>query len=265
MFSSRPPRYRRIRNLLLVSGLLVIGLIAVSMVIREVDPIEIIATLLFAPIYLGLVLYGGWVGLALGVGASIAYVGMRMPAVEYVGVAPLAGLLASRTIGYLAFGGLGGWAAARVLTSLNKLELVDDVDDATGLGNHRSLLDRLKREQSRVRRYGTDFTVVFLEFTLDEHEGRARKRHRNQLRNLGLVIDSSARESDHPAHIALGEHHVIAIVLPQTGLLGGEVVLRNLTGLIREQFDVPVSGKAFADDDPTLDEYVNELVEVQAP
>lgn len=264
MFPSRPRRYRRIRNLLLVAGLLVIGLIAGSMVVREVDPIEIIATLLFAPIYLSLVLFGGWVGLALGVGASVAYVIMRMPALDYVGVAPLAGLLVSRTIGYLAFGGLGGWAAARVLISLNKLELVDDVDDATGLGNHRSFSDRLKRERSRVRRYGTDFTVVFIEFTLDEKEGRARKRYRNELRNLGLVIANSARESDHPAHIVLDDHHVIAIILPQTGLLGGEVVLRNLTGLIREQFDVPVFGRVFADDDPGLDEFVNELVEAPA-
>lgn len=53
-----------------------------------------------------------------------------------------------------------------------------------------------------------------------------------------------------------------AIVLPLTGLLGGEVELRILTTSIGEHFDVPVSGKAFADDDPGLDEYVNELVEI---
>lgn len=264
--SSTPRRnYRRVQNLLLAAGLVVIALIATTMVMRGVDRVEVIATLLFAPTYLALLYFGTSGGLLAGVTAGAAYVLLRYPALDLVGPGPLIGLIAGRVVGYVVFGGVGGWAASRVIASLEKLELVDDVDDATGLGNARSLLDRVSLERSRASRYGSDFTVATAEFSRLPSRKERDRQSRGQLRNLGLTVAASVRESDHAVHVGTGDSHLIAIVLPQTGVLGANVVVRTLTEHIRQQFNTPVSSQVYAANDPNLDQLLSRFLPASEP
>ena len=49
------------------------------------------------------------------------------------------GLIAARAIGYLAFGGIGGWAMSRMAASISDLESGDRIDHLTGLANREAL------------------------------------------------------------------------------------------------------------------------------
>jgi len=129
--------YAATRRLVLSVGLGVLGLVALVMYVRRVDTVEVLAVLLFIPVFLAFVAWDVAGGLIAGVLASAAYAALRIPVVEAIGSGRFASLVAGRAVGYLAFGALGGWADRQLEGSLEKLDLYDQVDDATGLYNAR--------------------------------------------------------------------------------------------------------------------------------
>lgn len=208
----------------MAAGLAIIGLVVGSMGLRGVDPVEIVATAAFAPIFvaaLGFGLKGGTVTAGLAAGG---YLLLRRSAIGLVGWAPLSGLLTTRLIGFITFGVVGGWAADVVKTSLNRLVLFDELDDATGLGNARSFLSAIERERRRSARYAGVFSVVHASFV--EPPGTARAKAQS-LRSLGMRLSEAARESDHLVHFADSQHHLL-LVLPETEAEGATVVATNL-------------------------------------
>src|SRR5689334_4673217 len=127
--------YATTRRLVLAAGLAVLLLIAGVMYVRRVDTVEVVAVLLFIPVFLAFSFWHVLGGVVAGAGALALYAFLRSPAIDAVGGGRFTGILIGRGLGYLAFGLLGGWASQQLERSLEKLDVYDQVDDDTGLLN----------------------------------------------------------------------------------------------------------------------------------
>lgn len=218
----------RARGILLATGVALVGLIALTAFYRGVDRVEVVATLMYAPVLAGMLSFGLSGGLLLGLAAAGVYIGLRLPAIDLVGLTPIAGTVISRVIGYLAFGTLGGWAASQIRVALDRYELIDEVDQDSGLGNRTSIVSALDRESNRARRYASPFSVVTTTFDDVGTDRRARAK----LRELGAKVAMSVRAADHAAHVRTENGHQIIVVLPETTVDGAKTVEQNLGMLV---------------------------------
>lgn len=222
--------YARARLLLLGVGLAVLLVIAVIMLVRSVQTVEVIGVLLFIPIFVAFVFWRLPGGVIAGAAAAGAYIALRYPAIQTLGWDPLSGLLATRTVAYLLFGILGGWANRQLEASLTKLELYDQIDDATGLFNARFFLQDSDLEMSRSRRYQTIFSVAVVDLAASSLEPLSRRQRTGILRELGRRLKDSIRTVDRAVHGHDGKRHRLLLVLPETGKEGAQVFVDRLAG-----------------------------------
>jgi hypothetical protein len=220
--------YQRARAVLLFAGLGLIGIVALVALWRGVDPVEVSGTLLFIPIFVGFLLFGIRGGLTLAAVSSLGYLALRMPAISLVGFDAMAGQITARVLGYLGFAAGGGWALDQIRQTLERLELRDDTDDETGLGNARSVLEAVDLERARADRYLKVFSVVAADFVVPDWADLSLRKQRTILRDLGSKLQAAVRASDHVAHTRRGDHHIIGLVLPETSAEGARIVTDNL-------------------------------------
>lgn len=216
------------RRLLLAAGLAVLALVAAVMYARRVDGVEVAATLLFMPIFVAAVLWRIPGGLAAGAAAAMAYGALRYPAIQAVGADRFVGLIVARTVGYLIFGTLAGWSLRTVDTSLDKLELYDQIDDETRLYNARFLVQETGLEMSRSARYHTLFSVVVLDLDAAVLEPLSRRKRKGALRDVGRLLEDAVRTVDRAAHAFDGVRHRFAVVLPETDTGGAAILAARL-------------------------------------
>lgn len=219
--------YAKARRLLLGAGLLVLGVVVLVMYVRRVDTVEVVATLLFVPIFLAFVFRGVWGGVVGAAVAIAAYVALRSPAIDAIGLDEFAGLITSRSAAYLIFGVVGGWSTQVLEGSLDKLELYDEIDDETGLYNARHLLHQIDLESARARRYQTLYSLVLLDLSAAPFGALRPRERRALLRDLGRLLGEGVRNVDHVVHVRDGEVHRFAVVLPETAQEGAEVFRRR--------------------------------------
>ncbi|MFL6204665.1 MAG: hypothetical protein ACJ739_04885 [Acidimicrobiales bacterium] len=234
-FSDRLSRlgYVKTRRLLVLAGVLVMGVVALTMYARRVDTVEVVATLLFLPIFLAFVYRGVIGGVIAALAATGIYIALRSPAIDAIGADQFTGLIASRAAAYLIFGAVGGWAMQVLEGSLEKLELYDEIDDDTGLYNARHLIQQTDLEMARARRYQTLFSTVSLDFAAAPlHALRARQR-RSLLRDLGRQLREGARNVDHVIHAHDGTTHHVVAILPETAGEGAEVFRARFEDRVR--------------------------------
>lgn len=226
--------YQRARRLILAAGLIVLLLVAVLMYVRRVDQVEVAGTLLFIPIFLAFVYGGIRGGLIAGVLAGLAYAALRYPAADLVGFGRFTGLTLSRALAYIAFGAIGGIANAQLGASLTKLDLFDQIDDATGLFNARFFVDNTGLEMERADRYQTIFCVVVVDVPGEVMAGVNRRNQSRVIKELGRTIKDSIRTVDRGVHAVDGERHRFATILPETGSEGGRVFAGRLAERMSE-------------------------------
>jgi GGDEF domain-containing protein len=222
------------RRLLLAGGLLVLLVTAGVMYARRVDTVEVVAVLLFIPVFLAFTYWrivGGLVG---GVLASLVYLFLRLDAIDQVGLNVFRGHLLSRTIAYLSFGLLGGWAASQVEDSLSKLDLYDQIDDATGLFNARFLVQDIDLERARSTRYQTLFSLVLVDVPGDAFAAMSRRQRAAALKGLGKILRESVRTVDRVVHSFDGTRHRLAVVLPETGREGAAIFATRLVDWVTD-------------------------------
>lgn len=213
-----------LRALIAAVGVAFLLLLAGVLWVRRVDPVEVGATLLFVPLFLAIVAFrlpGGLIG---GLGASLAYAFMRLPAMQVLGTEDFALLIAGRSGAYLLFGTLGGWAVGRLQRSLTKLDLYDQIDDDTGLFNARFLVDGLELERQRAERYRTLFSVVVLDVPADSIDAMPARQRRRLLRATGQAVKGSIRAVDRAVHLRHGQRHRFVLLLPETPAEGAAVL-----------------------------------------
>ncbi len=226
--------YTRARRLLTLVGLAILAVLTVLLLVRSVDETEVIATILFVPIFLALMYFGILGGVIGAVIAGGIYVAMRADVIDAVGWGEFSSLIATRWISYLLFGVVGGWASATLEQSLDKLDLYDQIDDMTGAYNARFLLQDLDLEQARCSRYQTVFSVSFVDFPSTAFRDLSARRRRHALRELGGRLQSSVRTVDRVAHGNDGRDHHIAVVLPETSNQGADIFHARLVESIQE-------------------------------
>lgn len=240
-----PPRmsYSFVRRFLLVVGLIGLALIAGLGYARGVDRVEVTATILFIPVFVSLFLWGVKGGVVAGALAAVAYATLRYPAIEVVGLNRFVGLILSRTVSYMAFGAIGGWAATQLESSLDKLELYDQVDDTTKLNNARFFLENTDMEMSRSKRYQTIFSVATVEVPRAALTTLSGRQERSVLRDLGGMIATSIRTVDRGVHARDEQRHRFAVILPETGSEGARTFAQRLATRLGEQLrrrNVPI-------------------------
>jgi len=254
--------YTVVRRFLLAAGLIGLALIAGLGYARGVDRLEVTATILFIPVFVALCLWGIKGGVAAGILAAVAYATLRYPAIQVVGFTRFVGLILSRTVAYLAFGAIGGWAASQLESSLDKLELYDQVDDETKLSNARFFLENTDMEMSRSRRYQTVFSVGTVEVPRSALEAISSRQKRSVLRDLGGLLEASVRNVDSAVHARDDLHHRFAVILPETGSEGARIFTQRLAHNLEEQLsrksvslkgDLAYSAMTFPDDESSFD------------
>lgn len=226
--------YNRARQLILVAGLVVLLIVAGLMFVRRVEPVEVVGTLLFIPIFLAFVFQGLRGGLIAAVVAALVYAALRYPAIDLVGFGRFASLILSRALAYLAFGAIGGIANSQLEASLTKLDLVDQVDDATGLFNARFFVDNTGLEMERAGRYQTLFAVVVVDVPTSALATANRRQRERVVRELGGVLKDSVRTVDRAVHAADATRHRFAAILPETARDGGRVFAGRLVAKMVE-------------------------------
>ena len=225
--------YVKARRLLVLVGVLVMGVVAVTMYARSVDTVEVVATLLFLPIFLAFVYRGVLGGVIAALVATGIYIALRSPAIDAIGAGEFTGLIVSRAAAYLIFGTVGGWAVQVLEGSLEKLELYDEIDDETGLYNARHLLQQTDLESARARRYQTLFSAVELDFPAAPLNALKARQRRAVLRDLGRQLREGARNVDHVIHAHDGTTHRLVAILPETAGEGAEVFRARFEDRVR--------------------------------
>jgi GGDEF domain-containing protein len=221
--------YAAARALATVVGVLILGLLMLLLYARHVETAELVAVLLFLPIFFALLRWDVAGGAIAAILATVIYTSLRWSAIEQVGLGLFADTLSSRALGFLAFGLVGGWANHQLRLSIDKLDLYDEIDDETGLYNARFLLHDTDLEQARSRRYDNVFAVSVVEVAGSSFASLTRKKRQKTLRELGDVLAASVRAVDRAAHVRDGGDHWFAVVLPETGPEGARIFTEKLT------------------------------------
>jgi hypothetical protein len=241
--------YGRARLMLGLVGLAILAVLVAVLLVRSVDTTEVVATLLFAPIFLLLLWFrlpGGLIGAAAATGV---YVVLRADAIDAVGWGEFSALIVTRAIAYFLFGAVGGWASGTLSMSLDKLDLYDQVDDLTGVNNARFLLTDIDLEKARSQRYQTVFSVSFLTIDAGPIGALPARKRKALLRQLGAKLDDGIRTMDRVAHGYDGSCHRIATILPETAGEGARVFQVRLEEQIRAFLAEHGAGGARVDGD----------------
>ncbi|MEA2448068.1 MAG: two-component system, cell cycle response regulator, partial [Actinomycetota bacterium] len=186
------------------------------------------ATLFFIVIFLAFMFYGLKGGVIAALLAIAGYIGLRYDDIQAVGAGTFTGLIASRAVAFLAFGAIGGWANEQLEGALEKLEIYDQIDDATGLFNARFFLQDTDLEKSRSERYQTIFSVAVCDIPVEAIENVDRRKRKTLLRDLGTMLKDSLRSVDRATHGRTSTRHRLAIVLPETGPEGAQIFADRL-------------------------------------
>lgn len=208
--------------------------IAGVMYLRDVETVEVLATLLFIPIFVAMVFWGLKGGLIAGLLAAFGYVMLRYPAIDAVGAGRFVGLIASRALGLIAFGAIGGTANEVLESSLQKLDLYDQIDDATGLFNARFFLQDTDLEVSRSKRYKTIFSVAVVSFPVKSLAGLRGRQRAAATKELGRLLGDSVRDVDRAVHGTDGVTHHLGVVMPETGPEGALIFTERLRDKVNE-------------------------------
>jgi GGDEF domain-containing protein len=220
--------YGKARLMLSLVGLAILAVLVAVLLVRSVDTTEVVATLLFAPIFLLLLWFGLPGGLIGAAAATGVYVVLRADAIDAVGWGEFSALIVTRAIAYFLFGAVGGWASGTLSMSLDKLDLYDQVDDLTGVNNARFLLTDIDLEKARSQRYQTVFSVSFLAIDAAAVSALPARKRKALLRQLGAKLEDGIRTMDRVAHGYDGSCHRIATILPETAGEGARVFQARL-------------------------------------
>ncbi|HEX7165678.1 MAG TPA: hypothetical protein VF230_01735, partial [Acidimicrobiales bacterium] len=193
--------------------------------------------LLFVPVFLAFIVWRLPGGALAGILAALAYSALRLDAIDAVGGDRFVGLIATRTLGYVAFGLLGGWAVQQLETSLEKLDAYDLIDDWTKLFNARFFLSETGLEMARARRYQSHFSVVVVDVPGSVVQGVPRRRRAALLGELGRAVQSAVRTVDRGVHAEVDGFHRLAVICPETGAEGAAIFTGRLATQIADFFD----------------------------
>lgn len=220
--------YLQARLLLLVLGVAVAVSQALLAWERGAAPTEVLAPILYIPVFTGAIFFylpGGLV--AAGI-SSVIYGTLLADVTARAGLGQFLVLLATRVSFYLLFGVVVALGTRYIEARLHKLEVYDQIDDETGLYNSAFFLQHTDLEASRADRYQTFFSVATLDVRREVLADLPSRRQRRVIKELASRIEESIRHVDRAVHADDGSRDRFLIVLPQTGGEGARIFAERL-------------------------------------
>jgi GGDEF domain-containing protein len=213
---------------LIVLAVAVLALLAVSQIARGVDPVEILATVLFLGIFAAVIYFELVGGLVAAAAATMAYGVARLPAVDVVGSPSVWRLITLRGASFFAFGVLGSYALKRFRGAIQVASFGHHLDHETGCASTRQIFHDLDIEIARAQRYGSSFSVVVLDIasaSLDTLKAQVRAQALSQ---LGTLLRSTARTTDRLGLVDARADRRIFAILAETPKSGAEAFAKRI-------------------------------------
>jgi len=195
---------------------------------RGAAPTEVMAPLLYIPVFVGAIFWFLPGGIVAAAAASGVYAILLADQSAVVGLSTFIGLLITRISIYFLFGVVVGLGVRYVESRLRKLEVYDQIDDSTGLYNSAFFLESIDLEMGRAARYRTLFSVAGLDVRVEAFDGLGRRRQRRLVRDLAVQLEDSIRTVDRAIHFNDTGRDRFLVILPETGVEGSRVFTDRL-------------------------------------
>jgi GGDEF domain-containing protein len=231
MSSSDKPKNQNNRfgsTSLLVLAIGVLALLAVTQIARGVDPVEILATVLFLGIFAAVVYFELVGGIVAATAATMAYGVTRLPAVDVVGSPSVWRLITLRGASFFAFGVLGSYALKRFRSALRVASYGHHLDHETGCASTRQIFHDLDIEIARAQRYGSTFSIVVLDIASASLASLKSPIRAQALTQLGTLLRSTARTTDRLGIADSRTDRRIFAILAETPKTGAESFAKRI-------------------------------------
>jgi GGDEF domain-containing protein len=259
---------------LIVLAVGVLALLAVSQIARGVDPVEILATVLFLGIFAAVVYFELVGGIVAAAAATMAYGVARLPAVDVVGSPSVWRLITLRGASFFAFGVLGSYALKRFRGALRVASYGHHLDHETGCASTRQIFHDLDIEIARSQRYGSSFSIVVLDIASTSLTSLKSHVRAQALTQLGTLLRSTARTTDRLGIVDTRTDRRIFAILAETPKSGAESFAKRMGDRVADLWlgkgvalsPVPAQAFSFAEQPNEVRRLRNELaVELGEP
>jgi GGDEF domain-containing protein len=252
---------------LIVLAFGVLALLAVSQIARGVDPVEILATVLFLGIFAAVVYFELVGGIVAATAATLAYGVARLPAVDVVGSPSVWRLITLRGASFFAFGVLGSYALKRFRGALRVASYGHHLDHETGCASTRQIFHDLDIEIARSQRYGSSFSVVVLDIASASLAALKSPVRAQALTQLGTLLRSTARTTDRLGIVDTRIDRRIFAILAETPKSGAESFAKRMGDRVADLWlgkgvalsPVPAQAFSFAEQPNEVRRLRNEL------
>lgn len=225
--------YARFERLAMGVGVVAIVGNATISLVTHVDPVELVAQLLFLAVVLAAVRWGSKGGAFAAYGAVTLYVAMRLLTVPpAMTTLDLLGPLTARATAYLAVGILGGEVCNRIRIVLAKAKDARAIDESSSAYTPQFLSRRIVESAGRFERYGEDFSLVII---CVDSRGTDPSRKPDLVRAVVDQIRSGLRLVDEVGRLPEDDY---GLLLPHTGGAGAHVVAERLRADLKERLSI---------------------------
>lgn len=215
-----------VHDRVLVVGMgVVLGLLALFQFLNNVDTAEVVATVLLFGILVAIGFFDVIGGAVAGVVATVIYSLLRLPVVDVLGSASLFRSIIGHAAVFVGFGVLGGYSHRIVREALSNSGGNEILDSRTDCLSARSIVRTLDVELARTARYQREFSVITIDLGSDVFGGMVANQHSGVMRELGDLLQTTIRATDHASIVAMPDRERILLVLPETSLSGAEIFL----------------------------------------
>ncbi len=238
---------------------------------RGAPPTEVLAPVLYIPVFAGAILAGLTGGLAAAAFSSLVYFLVLVDQSASIGLRLFVGLLVSRVVTFVFYGLVVAAGSRFIERRLRKLEIYDHIDDETELYNGSFFLESSDLEKSRATRYQTVFSVA--EVRVDRNLFEGKRHHRRVIRELATVLRDGIRGVDRLSRVQDQSSERFLFILPETGKQGCETLTGRLEDAARQVLadrkveangHLSVGSLTFPDDESPIDCLRQEVAEVEA-
>lgn len=233
----RQPTFLQVRILLLVLG---VGLSIGQAILaweRGAPPTEVVAPVLYIPVFAGAIFAGLSGGLIAAAISSLIYLLVLVDQSAVLGLKLFVGLLLSRVVTFVFYGLVVAIGTRFIERRLRKLEIYDQIDDDTELYNGSFFLEGSDLEISRARRYQSIFSVAEVRMDSSLLQGTSRRRYRRVLRDVAGQFSGAIRGVDRLSRVKDDHSDRFLFILPETGRQGSEVLAGRLEAGMRDLLD----------------------------
>lgn len=224
--------YRRFELMSLGVGGLAIGVTVLISAMNDADLVEIAAQSLLFAVLLGAIHWGRAGGLLTALGATLAYVIMRTPAVMASGMTQdLLRLILLRVVAYGLVGILGGELCSRTKYLLARLREDGSFDAESRVFNQRLVCRLITTALGSYQRYGTPFSILIIELAPGLAGGPVHSHGKSLPRVIADHIRNDIRLVDDVGRLEDGR---FLVLLPSTPRGGAEIACVRITQGLRD-------------------------------